>query len=80
MESNYSDNLHENSNQLYYYYNYFYYSDMENMMSLFGLDFAKTLQNKRKRLESFTNASLTSSDKKVKEMCQSQQAERLDSV
>ena len=49
-------------------------------MSLFGLDFAKTLQNKRKRLESFTNASLTSSDKKVKEMCQSQQAERFDSV
>ena len=46
------------------------------MASFLGFDFAKTLQGKRKRLETFTNASLASSDKKVKEMCQAQQTER----
>ena len=46
------------------------------MMPFLGFDFAKTLQSKKKRLETFANASLTSSDKKVREMCQTQQTER----
>ena len=49
---------------------------MEKLLSGFGTDFSKSLQTKRKRLETFTHESLISSDKKVKEMCQSQQAER----
>ena len=50
--------------------------EMEKLLSGFGTDFSKSLQTKRKRLETFTHESLISSDKKVKEMCQSQQAER----
>lgn len=65
-----------NYNGIFQYFILFFFREMDNMMSLFGFDFAKTLQNKKKKLENFTNASLTSSDKKIKETSQIQQAER----
>ena len=50
--------------------------EMEAMITMFGADFAKNVQNKRKRLDTFTQASLQTSNKKVKEICATQQLER----
>ena len=46
------------------------------MITMFGADFSKNVQNKRKRLDTFTQASLQTSNKKVKEICTAQQLER----
>lgn len=52
---------------------------MEKMLASFGADFSKSIQNKRKKLDTFTQASLQSSNKKMKEMTHKQQQERLAS-
>ena len=51
--------------------------EMEKMLASFGADFSKSIQNKRKKLDTFTQASLQSSNKKMKEMTHKQQQERL---
>ncbi len=43
---------------------------------MFGIDFAKSLQNKRKKLECLADDSLAAIDKKVMEMVQTQQQEK----
>ena len=48
------------------------------MSNMFGIDFGKSLKNKRKKLESLADDSLTTIDKKVMEMVQTQQQEKYD--
>ncbi|XP_033751590.1 synaptonemal complex protein 3-like [Pecten maximus] len=51
-------------------------NEMQKMLECFGADITKTLVNKRKRLEQFTQNSLKSSNKKVEEIWKMQQLER----
>ena len=46
------------------------------MLSSFGVDISKNLEAKRKKLESFTQASLKTSKEKVGEVWQQQKTER----
>nr|XP_011448015.2 synaptonemal complex protein 3 [Crassostrea gigas] len=51
-------------------------SEMQKMLECFGADISKTLVNKRKRLEQYTQNSLKSSTKKVEDIWKMQQTER----
>nr|AGL11962.1 synaptonemal complex protein 3 [Nodipecten subnodosus] len=51
-------------------------TEMQKMLECFGADITKTLVNKRKRLEQFTQNSLKASNKKVEEIWKMQQLER----
>ena len=49
---------------------------MQSLIAGFGADVSKTLDAKRKRLETFTQASLKASNTKVEKIWKAQQAER----
>jgi synaptonemal complex protein 3 len=52
-------------------------NEVEKMLASFGADFAKTIENKRKKLDTFTDETVKSSNKKMNEMAHKQQKERL---
>eukprot|EP00794_Sanderia_malayensis_P018302 gene18302-20125_t len=51
-------------------------NEMKNVLDSFGADISRTLTAKRKRLQSFTQASLKSSNRRYDEILKSQQHER----
>jgi synaptonemal complex protein 3 len=51
-------------------------NEVEKMLASFGADFAKTIENKRKKLDTFTDETVKSSNKKMNEMAHKQQKER----
>ncbi|CAH1787931.1 unnamed protein product [Owenia fusiformis] len=51
-------------------------SEVQDLLKCFGADISKTVMAKRKRLETFTNASLKASNKKVDEIWKEQHTER----
>eukprot|EP00112_Aurelia_sp_Birch-Aquarium-sp1_P013418 Seg2847.2 transcript_id=Seg2847.2/GoldUCD/mRNA.D3Y31 product="Synaptonemal complex protein 3" protein_id=Seg2847.2/GoldUCD/D3Y31 len=51
-------------------------NEMQSVLSTFGADITRTLATKRKRLQTFTQASLKSSNRKYEDVFQAQQGER----
>jgi len=51
-------------------------NEMSSLLNTFGADISKTLSTKRKRLTTFTNASMKTSNRKYDEIFMSQQSER----
>lgn len=72
---------HQSNNYHHYYYYYcrsvlLLFSDVEKLLVGFGANFTKTIQNKKRKIETFTKESLEYSKRKMKEVNTKQSADR----